>query len=352
MVTPREWAAMILLLAALTASPAVAQSIDTTNQCVACHPDQAAALAATGGHSSLVDCHGCHAERRPNRIGRRHRARPNCLDCHTEPTGHPPRKKELEGAHATRNCLGCHDVHGSMNRKLVNDTIIRRRLVFPIAFTSDEGAAPGGFTDPTDPGRGLCEVCHRKTDVYRRDGKGKPHFTDSCTLCHLHANHFEPTVTESNCSLCHADEAARFAKPSGHSARFECNGCHTEVSPVPGPDHRAIEACQSCHPDRATHAPNGPPGLPCTQCHNPHGTDNINLVLDVLTTTGGAQVPIRFDNLDGRVDGSFASASAPGTGICEVCHTTTNHYRADGSGSPHFTFSCLPCHLHADGFEP
>ena len=63
-------------------------------------------------------------------------------------------------------------------------------------------------------------------------------------------------------------------------------------------------------------------------------------------------MPIRFDNLDGKVDGSFASLSNPGTGICEVCHTTTRHYRADGTGSPHFTFSCLPCHLHAGGFNP
>jgi hypothetical protein len=156
-------------------------------------------------------------------------------------------------------------------------------------------------------------------------------------------------VTETNCSVCHADEAARFMKPSAHSARFECGGCHAEVSPMPGPGHRAIEACQSCHPDRETHAPTGPPGLPCTQCHDPHGTGNVNLVLDVLTTIAGTQVPIQFDNYDGRADGSFASASAPGTGICEVCHTTTRFYRADGTGASHFTFSCLPCHLHAEG---
>jgi hypothetical protein len=78
----------------------------------------------------------------------------------------------------------------------------------------------------------------------------------------------------------------------------------------------------------------------------------VNLVLDVLTTPAARQVPIVFNNYDGRADGSFASASAPGTGICEVCHTTTRFYRADGTGESHFTFSCLPCHLHADGFRP
>jgi hypothetical protein len=343
---------ILLLVATVSARPAAPQSIETPAVCASCHTDQLVAAAATGGHSPLVDCLGCHAERRPNRIGRNHRTKPNCADCHTEESGHPPKKKEPTGLRASRNCLRCHDVHGSTNLHLVNDAIIRRQLAFPITFTTEDGAAPGGFTDPAHPGQGLCEVCHRNTDFYRRDGKGMPHFTQTCTLCHLHADHFAPVATDANCNICHADEAARFTKPSAHSANFDCAGCHAEISPTPGQDHRAIEACQSCHPDRETHAPNGAPGFPCTQCHDPHGTSNLNLVLDILTTPAGAQVPIRFDNLNGRFDGSFASASAPGTGICEVCHTTTNHYRADGTGSPHFTFSCLPCHLHTQGFNP
>src|SRR5262245_55894843 len=352
MATRRGSARTILLLVIIVAARASAQSIDSVNQCVACHPDQLAAGAATGGHSSLVNCLGCHAERRPNRVGRGHRTKPHCIDCHSEPTGHPPRQSERQGVHATRNCLACHDVHGSTNLHLVRTTLVRARRASPISFTSEEGAAPGGFTDPAHPGRGICEACHRKTDFYRRSGKGKPHFTQTCTLCHLHDDHFEPVVNDTNCSVCHADEAARFMKPSAHSARFECSGCHAEVSPMPGPGHRAIEQCQSCHADRETHAPTGPPGFPCTQCHDPHGTGNVNLVLDVLKTPAGAQVPIVFDNYDGRADGSFASASAPGTGVCEVCHTTTRFYRADGTGESHFTFSCLPCHLHADGFRP
>jgi predicted CXXCH cytochrome family protein len=351
MLTPRTWAATTLLLATIIVTPAGAESIDASSHCAGCHPDQLTKVATTGGHNALTDGQGCHEEQRPNRIGRRHRTKPNCVDCHAEQTGHPPRKKELRGVRATRNCLGCHDVHGSTNLHLVNEDVIRRRLVFPITFTTEEGAASGGFTDPAHPGRGLCEVCHRDTDVYRRDGKGEPHFTQTCTLCHAHADHFRPVVTEANCGICHADQATRFTNASRHSALFTCGGCHAELSPTPGPDHRAIEACQSCHADRATHAPNGQ-GLPCTQCHDPHGTGNTQLVLDVLTTTAGTTVPIRFNNLDGQAEGSFASPSAPGTGVCEVCHTTTRFYRADGTGEPHFTFSCLPCHLHANGFQP
>jgi predicted CXXCH cytochrome family protein len=347
-------ACVALAIALSVAGDVTVRAAVTADQCVGCHSDELETTAATGGHSPLVDCNGCHADRRPGRVGRRHRAIPNCADCHTEPTGHPPRAAEPHGRRATRNCLGCHAVHGSPNLHLIRTDIIRRGVVSPIAFTSEEGAAAGGFTDPADPGHGLCETCHRHTDFYVRNGSGKPHFTVTCTDCHAHDAHFQVVVTDANCAICHTDEAARFAKPSGHQASFAaCSGCHAPgAAATPGPGHRAIEACQTCHPANATHAPMGPPGFPCTQCHDPHGTDNARLVLDVLTTPSGTQVPIRFDNLLGRVDGSFASASAPGTGVCEVCHTTTKFYRADGSGDPHFTFSCLPCHLHAAGFAP
>ena len=71
-----------------------------------------------------------------------------------------------------------------------------------------------------------------------------------------------------------------------------------------------------------------------------------------LMTTQGTEVPIRLDNFSGKADRSFASATNPASGLCEVCHTTTLHYRADGTGAPHYTFSCAPCHTHAQGFAP
>jgi predicted CXXCH cytochrome family protein len=228
-------------------------------------------------------------------------------------------------------------------------TTIRRKAV---RFAHEGGAEPGGFTDPAAPGRGLCEVCHRRTEVFRADGGGEPHFTDSCILCHDHAAGFRPVVAEANCSLCHATEAARFARPNLHSTTLSCTACHAEVTAAPEPGHRRTPACEECHADRPTHAPGGGTPLPCTQCHDPHGTDNTHLVLDTIATSQGELRPIRFDNILGRRDGSFASPSSPGTGICEVCHTRTLYYRADGSGTEHFTFSCLPCHRHAGGFAP
>lgn len=340
-----RWLAPVVLLV----SAHVARAAIGADDCASCHQSIAAQSASTGDHAAVLDCGSCHADRRPGRIGPRHRAIAQCADCHEE-TVHPksaggkPRRTQ-------RNCLTCHDPHGSTNRNLVRTPILFRRKILQVDFTSDAGAGPGGFTDPSHPGTGLCETCHRTTDVYRHDGTGAPHFTDTCTLCHLHAVSFDPVATPQNCAICHGDEAARHAMPSAHAA-IPCETCHAEVSPTPGKGHRAIEHCESCHQDRETHAPPGIAPFPCVQCHDAHGSANTQLVREVLTTPAGAMVPIRFDSLAGRADGSFASKSAPGTGICEVCHTTTMFYRADGSGAPHFTFSCLPCHLHTQGFEP
>src|SRR5262249_71703 len=86
--------------------------------------------------------------------------------------------------------------------------------------------------------------------------------------------------------------------------------------PTPGPGHRAVEACQTCHAEPQTHAPGGT-ALPCTQCHDPHGSRNINLVRETITTPSGANRPIEFNNLLGPAHRTFptpSAATAPGGG--------------------------------------
>ena len=338
-------------MAGTLARAATAAIVGQSGVCVLCHAEQVAVGVETGGHAAGLDCVACHGDRRPGRVGRRHRAVPRCASCHQGEVNHPPRARRVK---AMRGCLACHDVHGSRNLSLVGEMVrAPRRRTFPVRFTTAEGAAPGGFTDPTAPGQGVCETCHGRTTVYRADGHGEIHFTVSCTLCHEHARAFAPVaVRDETCGLCHPAQALRFAKPSLHLSTFGvCSGCHEERAAAAGPGHRRVSACTDCH-DTATLAPAGLPAFPCTQCHDPHGTDNLSLVLEAIPVPQGGTRPIAFDNLLGRTEGSFASASAPGTGICEICHTKTRFYRADGSGESHFTFSCLACHPHETGFVP
>jgi hypothetical protein len=343
------------LLAGLDAEAAGGTDVVTAaGFCASCHPTEAADAAASGGHAPTLDCISCHADAHPGRFGPGHRRVARCASCHAAEVGHPPRRRPRRGRRAQRNCLRCHVPHGSPNIENVRTAIRRRHRLVPVAFLNASGAAPGGFTNPDAPGTGICEVCHRRTQFYRGDGTGAEHFTAPCTACHQHATGFEPVASDTNCAICHTDEGTRFEKPSGHSAALACSDCHAELSTVIGPGHRAVPACTDCHDavHVATHAPMGPPGIPCETCHEPHGTDNIALIREEIALPQGGTAPIVFTAIAGREDGGLAGASVPGSGLCEVCHTTTSHYRADGTGDPHYTLPCVPCHLHADGFNP
>lgn len=344
-------------LTAACAGRASADGLSDVGVCIRCHETQAALVAGQGGHAPFLDCTVCHEDRRPGSVGRRHRTSPtSCTSHHTATVAtHPPPPRALRPARLRRRCLVCHEPHGSPNAHLLRPAIRVGARFRPIDFHEAGGAVAGGFVDPTTPGKGLCEICHRDTKFYPANGRGEPHFPNDCTLCHDHGAGFRPVVTDANCAACHADEAARLAKTSLHHAKFDgrCSSCHAEATPEPGSGHRTTSACTDCHARErvATHVPPGM-AIPCTQCHEPHGSDNSRLVRETIRTSLGSDRPVRFDNLSGRADGSFASVSLPGSGLCEICHTRTQFYRADGSGASHYTVPCGRCHPHAAGFAP
>ena len=45
----------------------------------------------------------------------------------------------------------------------------------------------------------------------------------------------------------------------------------------------------------------------------------------------------------------YTYAVGDGSGLCEVCHTSTAHYQSDGSGTAHYADNCLSCHTHDGG---
>lgn len=167
-------------------------------------------------------------------------------------------------------------------------------------------------------------------------------------------------ATYGSCAFCHEGLASRMAGLGGHgTTALKCQACHAEQMPGNvGPQHRSTAACAHCHPVQQNHTGTGAGECieqrQCTGCHTPHGSTNLALVRTRIQTRDCDLQPITFTKRDGRVDGSFASLTAPGTGVCEICHSSTRYYRRDGSAAPHFTTTCsaAACHSHARGFVP
>ena len=191
-----------------------------------------------------------------------------------------------------------------------------------------------------------------------------------------------PAAAFGECSFCHTDDVSKdhnqianilFAAGGHPDLSMTCTDCHDQnLRPNEfGPGHRNVPACADCHATQMTHHdPQAGTPQACLACHDPHGNRslldgapaNILFIRGQIVIPTGETRPIVFTNLKGKADGSFASVSNPGSGICEVCHIPVvdpdtgeirpRHYRSDGTGEPHFAFPCFTCHPHSSGFEP
>jgi hypothetical protein len=84
------------------------------------------------------------------------------------------------------------------------------------------------------------------------------------------------------------------------------------------------------------------------------------LVKTAIDTPNSGSKPVKF--FDSTGPNSFADGDTEFDGVCEVCHTQTNHHRNDGNAPGDFDESnnfighndgeaCTDCHLHSAGFQ-
>ncbi|HAW50980.1 MAG TPA: hypothetical protein DCX54_01440 [Flavobacteriales bacterium] len=209
------------------------------------------------------------------------------------------------------------------------------------------------YTRISNTGDAMCKDCHSPRNVGRYlDNPGVNKGSHPVGLAYSGTGDFEATPT------------GAVTLPGGN---VECSSCH-QTHYAPTSDGTLLRQanddalCTSCH---TIFASGGTPvgthnGMNCSRCHQTHNTNkaNIYMIRNTIATPNSGNKTVNFTALTGT--NSFADGDATYDGVCEVCHTTTNHYRNDGLAPDQSHTSqggqnganCMGCHPHNSNFSP
>ena len=214
----------------------------------------------------------------------------------------------LEGG-TTIVCSTCHDPHDNTNGKfLVNDNSVDA----------------------------MCKDCHSARDVGSFPATGSHPVGVTYTAGGTYNT--APILS-----------TTKVGPLGGNGGTVQCSSCHSAHNATTTDGNllkqtAGVTLCEECHSiGSAAGSPVGTHnGMTCADCHTPHNAgSNIYLV---RTDIGGSAV-IHTTSTD------FGDQVGTEDGVCEVCHTTTSYYKADGTGVAHnLGADCTTCHSHADNF--
>lgn len=376
--------------------PGAASGTCSTNYC---HSDGKAAPTYTtpAWSGAVLDCQGCHATASLSAAHAAHiSAGKTCNECHSETAAsntalvgltvkHINKTRDVAMTSGTYNSTsqGCSTTtcHSSLKAGNVPEWDV---------LTSGDCGTCHGYTSATlttnahakhieTTGNGpksLCTACHLT------DGQAVTHsgngvglnigiqtatVTGTCSTCHTTPETWNAAAATVTCTDCHTGTGSTIgvaaplkslAATTGHGAQGQtCTACHDaasdHISGTLGDNNRLKAAlgtdnanCLFCHETAGTitnanmltmkkHQLTGKGSL-CADCHDSHGTSNSMMV---NSTINGTVVSFTGNN-------TFANAT--NNGVCQVCHTTTDYYRANGTGAAHqdTTSNCLDCHKH------
>lgn len=242
--------AFVVVGFACLGSIAFAEPVLTVDDCVKCHSEQPAQIAANGAsHKTEIDCQECHEGHRPssaNNIpvcsncheGSDHYAvEVPCLECHNP---HQPLKIAIAGEQKAV----CNSCHSSPNQQMVAQP--SKHATFACNFCHED-------THPSVP---ACVDCHEPHSeaVTQAD----------CATCHMPHKPLElmypPTTAPTLCAACHDDVFDMLSASKAKHSQIACATCHADK-------HKTVPACNDCH--GLPHAQGIHAKFPkCGECHN------------------------------------------------------------------------------------
>ncbi|HEY6871662.1 MAG TPA: CxxxxCH/CxxCH domain-containing protein [Geobacteraceae bacterium] len=182
-------------------------------------------------------------------------------------------------------------------------------------------------------GRVTCESCHTTAggqlsvingipapDKTQAATTGHGQFGKACTDCHdNNSNHISNAL---------GTYPTRLTANLTGSLNTECKYCHDNGTRVATPAYRNM----------STHflTKGGGQAMACNQCHDPHGSSNLYMI---RTSINGQNITFT-DDVNGLVN------TTTNQGLCQVCHTQTNYWKAGVPENNHPTTGCMSCHKH------
>jgi len=319
--------------------------------CTVCHvtPDSYVANANIPNNA----CFSCHGAGAPGKTGGGSDLK---VDRHFSDNYIDPTTGQLMDI----KCVTCHNPMSIQTnfRGMTNLKFVRKRIRGNnIAFESYTGrySFANDSNKPADmqTQNYICNTCHTQTNHHQNDGTapgGQSHNDGvNCTVCHPHIAGFQPEIAVppphdvQSCESCHV--TADTYVPNANIPNSACLNCHGVGNT--GSSKKVDRHYSDNYIDPTTGIL---ADIRCVECHNPMSTQsNLVFIRSTIRTK-----PVVFTAYSGA--NSFADGGAPYNGICEVCHTQTNHHQNDGTapgGQNHNNgVDCRQCHQHIDGFIP
>ncbi|GFE56433.1 CxxxxCH/CxxCH domain-containing protein [Geobacter sp. AOG1] len=303
-----------------------------------------------------------------------------CSNVYCHSNGRQSYASPLWSNASTGACGTCH-----ATTPYIGGPFISSNAHFP--HFSSNGSSYGPMLTPRNATS--CQTCHTAFtgEFGATHVDGTVQVISSCNPCHRQAGTYVWTTGPVSCESCHtgilseingvtAPDKSRFTN-LGHGQftgkSDQCLNCHVRsdrhITSVPGThvtrlgsSYQGIgqnDLCASCHNNAAivtttarqnmsTHvSTKTDPPQPnlCSACHDVHGSTNLNAINAQIAFKPGSTAIIAFTN----TSTGFVNTKT-NRGLCQICHTQTNHYKRDVAETSHPTKTCLACHDHKDSY--
>lgn len=221
----------------------------------------------------------------------------------------------------------------------------------------------------------ICSTCHNQHNPYTNVAYLRSANTSDalCKNCHSPRNvgtyASNPSINKGSHPVgvvfnaanpgLHAVPQGAFNYPDG---KIECSSCH-QTHYATSNDGNLLKAtndnalCTSCHVSETATLTFDHEGMGCKACHDPHNPDKSNILMvrsSIQTPNSGLKNVVFTANSS---PDNYANGLGTFDGICEACHTLTDHYTNTSAGTSDSrhnpaTQNCITCHPHNKGFAP